>query len=89
MANMPIRLSQGGYTRTDANGEFVFRDLPPGTYGIVFQEPDRPNSNMNMTEVAVTAGAITEARGMYEPIPVDTGPCCKPYGAPPARRRIV
>jgi hypothetical protein len=92
--NLPISLAATGierpqYTKTDARGEFVFADVPPGDYQVIYQMPSRPHEGPNQRDVKVEADKIVEANGRIFPPPVDTGPCCKPYGAPPARRRIV
>lgn len=93
--NMRISLAadgtyDGGRTvTTDARGEFVFADLPPGGYQVIFSMPNNPRQSPNMGYVQVKSGEIAETRGIIYPEPVDTGPCCKPYGAPPARRRLV
>lgn len=74
---------------TDARGEFVFADLPPGSYQVFYEIPDNPRQSPNLSFVEVKEGEIAETKGAIYPEPVDTGPCCKPYGAPPARRRVV
>lgn len=73
---------------TDQNGEYVFSGLPAGSYVVSYQ-PNHPRQGP--TEVSVTLAADAGQRAdiaVYFPEP-DRGPCCKPYGAPPARRRIV
>lgn len=73
---------------TDQRGEYEFTGLEPGNYMIRYpatQPRQRPS------EVAVTLHPEQGERAdlsIYFPAP-DRGPCCKPYGAPPARRRIV
>jgi hypothetical protein len=81
----------GGELRvqTDANGHYRFADLPPGNYEIETPWNGRPMAKPPGRPVQVTAGQTAHADlTLYTP-PVDRGPCCKPYGAPPARRRIV
>ncbi|NVB79987.1 MAG: carboxypeptidase regulatory-like domain-containing protein [Kofleriaceae bacterium] len=93
--NMPVALAIAGTwdsqqnTKTDARGEFVFADVPPGDYQVIYEMPSRPHEGPNLRDVKVEADKIVEANGRIYPHPVDTGPCCKPYGAPPARRRVV
>ncbi len=83
-------------TRTDDYGEYVFEGLPAGTYTVVVEPPppNHPRQNRGAPttrQVHVVDGASARADvTVHMPPPViDRGPCCKPYGAPPARRRIV
>jgi hypothetical protein len=85
-------------TYTNAKGEFQFLDLAPGAYRIVpkpgYTNP-RPQDGpvMQMAVEVQLAPNANERRdlSLVGPMPYtpDTGPCCKPYGAPPARRRVV
>jgi hypothetical protein len=76
------------YATSNAKGEYEFTKLPPGEYTVEYASGDprqRPQG------VRVT---IPETTGVYADVNVllarpDPGPCCKPYGAPPARRRFV
>lgn len=81
--------------KTDTSGNFEIHDLQAGTYTLVLQPPsDNPrNSGPPPTQAQVTVrdGATEHVNVLLDPYtrPVDRGPCCKPYGAPPARRRVV
>ncbi|NVB79962.1 MAG: carboxypeptidase regulatory-like domain-containing protein [Kofleriaceae bacterium] len=95
LPNMPVSILRPGTynaqrtVRTDAHGEFVFADLPAGRYELMFGTRDDPRQRPDTDYVQVKAGEVSETKGTIYPEPVDTGPCCKPYGAPPARRRVV
>jgi hypothetical protein len=85
------RGQNGGELRvqTDANGHYKFADLPPGNYEIETPWHGNPNAAPPARRVQVAAGQTARVDlTLYSP-PVDRGPCCKPYGAPPARRRVV
>ena len=73
---------------TDERGEYVFSGLEPANYVVRYQ----PNHlRQAPTEVSVTLEPEAGQRAdlsVHMPAP-DVGPCCKPYGAPPARRRVV
>jgi hypothetical protein len=73
---------------TDQYGAFVFTGLMPGEYTVMHQ-PNNPHHSVSQIQVtlSVDAGQRVDLP-VYVP-PPDRGPCCKPYGAPPARRRIV
>lgn len=73
----------------DANGHYVFADLDPGEYRIVFGESSHPRMAPPMQGASLQEGQIVQVDHAIQPTPVDNGPCCKPYGAPPARRRVV
>jgi hypothetical protein len=78
-------------TTTDANGKFRFRKLVPGIYTVSLQGTGHPRQPPPQQRVEVTANNTVNATLVYVPyvhVP-DQGPCCKPYGAPPARRRVV
>jgi hypothetical protein len=87
--------------RTDNAGHFIVRDLVPGTYQIATEAlpgppprhgpRDVPPGMPAMSSVTVTAGVIAKVTmTLFRPPPIiDNSPCCKPYGAPPARRRTV
>lgn len=80
---------------TDGNGNYRFDNLVAGTYTLSFQQssnhprqaPPPPITRV----VQVTDGATKRVDVALQviPVPVDRGPCCKPYGAPPARRRMI
>lgn len=84
------------FALTNANGEYAFRDLAAGTYTVIVEHPppNHPRAAMPPAirrEVQLADGAVErfDARVTQVVVPVDRGPCCKPYGAPPARRRLV
>jgi hypothetical protein len=69
---------------TNANGEYVIEGLEPRDYTVSFSGPDG---------IRYAASKIVEVRGSktafdlaFDPVAV---PVAKPYGAPPARRRVV
>jgi hypothetical protein len=83
---------------TNDKGEYRFLDIEPGTYTVVADpgyRGQRPQDGPVMqpaTQVELAADANEQRDlGVQPPPPYvpDTGPCCKPYGAPPARRRVV
>jgi hypothetical protein len=84
-----LQLDRTRSVATDAQGNFAFDDVPPGRYQITMRPSDRPADNAEHHDVEVKAGAITRTEIRLPAPVVDPGPCCKPYGAPPARRRIV
>lgn len=85
-------------TRTNGKGEFQFLNLAPGTYRLLpdpgYQNPRPQDGPVVQMAVAIQLVANANERtdlSVVSPQPYvrDTGPCCKPYGAPPARRRVV
>lgn len=86
-----LHTPDGGVTRmqTDAQGHYRFADLPVGNYSVEMPWNGNPHAAPPRNFVQVTAGqTATVDLTVYVP-PPDRGPCCKPYGAPPARRRVV
>lgn len=85
-------------TVTNDKGEYSFLDLTPGAWTIT-PEPGyhghRPQDGMVMQMGATVQ--LAENGNLQQDLTVtpppayvpDNGPCCKPYGAPPARRRVV
>ena len=88
---------------TGTKGEFELVDLDPGRWRLhlsaevydPYAGSRRPQEGPPMQPdivVDLVAGQnerrdlATASPPVYEP---DRGPCCKPYGAPPARRRVV
>ncbi|HUS30591.1 MAG TPA: carboxypeptidase-like regulatory domain-containing protein [Kofleriaceae bacterium] len=76
-------------TTTDEGGRFRFEKLPPGTYTIELEGNGNPRSAPPRQVVTVIADGAATVTLVYSPYVPDRGPCCKPYGAPPARRRVV
>jgi hypothetical protein len=86
-----LRGPSGGEQRaqTDADGHYRFADLPPGNYYVEMPWNGNPHAAPPSRMVQVAAGQTAKIDlKIYVP-PPDRGPCCKPYGAPPARRRVV
>lgn len=88
----------GKSTRTGQKGEYEFVDLEPGVWEVVVDYPlmyNRPQDQPTGPEIerVELAPGTNTRRDLFVPVPPpyqrDTGPCCKPYGAPPARRRVV
>jgi hypothetical protein len=76
------------YATSNAAGEYEFKNLPPGEYTIEYQgDDDRSPPQGIRVKLGDDVGALADVHVLL-PAP-DRGPCCKPYGAPPARRRIV
>ena len=68
-------------TKTDAEGEFKFDDVPVGTYSLTLTTKKYTGSRPEPVQVEVHANWIEN---------VDlTSHVALPYGAPPARRRVV
>ncbi|HEX5061199.1 MAG TPA: carboxypeptidase-like regulatory domain-containing protein [Kofleriaceae bacterium] len=76
------------YATTNAKGEYEFKNLPPGQYAVMFQSGN-PNETPQGTPVTLESDAGATADVFIDLTIPDRAPCCKPYGAPPARRRIV
>lgn len=76
-------------TLTNARGEYEFADLAPGTYVVTFEMPSNPRQGPNRQRAEVVANAVVQLDGVMFSLPFDRSSCCKPYGAPPARRRVV
>lgn len=67
--------------QADASGNFHFNNVPPGEYEI------SPGAYAKRQRVEVRAGQATMLT--LELPKLDPSQTAKPYGAPPARRRIV
>jgi hypothetical protein len=88
---------------TGSHGEYTFVDVAPGQWSLSLDHyvydpyagSRRPQEGpMMMPDDVVTLDPGENERhdvSFSSPSPPapDTGPCCKPYGAPPARRRVV
>jgi len=75
--------------RTDAHGRYVFTGLRPGKYMVTAMTDDSAHQEPQRQWLTLQADAVAHADFRVEPYVPDSGPCCKPYGAPPARRRVV
>jgi hypothetical protein len=76
------------YATSNDKGEYEFAKLPPGEYTVEYpSDDDREPPQGIKVRLGESAGAYADVKVLL-PQP-DRGPCCKPYGAPPARRRIV
>ncbi|HEY5920656.1 MAG TPA: carboxypeptidase-like regulatory domain-containing protein [Kofleriaceae bacterium] len=80
------------------SGTLRFRRLPADRYRLrITLTPATPQSPMNQqVRIVDLADGQREVVNIMIPPPrpvrdpdFDRGPCCKPYGAPPARRRVV
>ncbi|HTL33981.1 MAG TPA: carboxypeptidase regulatory-like domain-containing protein [Kofleriaceae bacterium] len=75
---------------TDAHGKFAIKDLPPGGYQLQFESYNgNPRQAPPSAYAEVKPGEVAHVVLQTYPYVPDRGPCCKPYGAPPARRRVV
>jgi hypothetical protein len=78
---------------SDASGRYEFRNVIPGSYSVSAEGPGsgNPRPPDERRTITVSTDAVATADFDFAPLeePVDRGPCCKPYGAPPARRRVV
>jgi hypothetical protein len=88
---------------TGSHGEYTFADVAPGRLTLKLDDyvydpyrgSRRPQEGypMGPEEVVTLEPGENERHDLAissPPPPVhDSGPCCKPYGAPPARRRVV
>jgi len=91
-------------TRTDSHGEFVFQGLAPGAYHVTLRRPasarilganhaiqlaDGVPQQLNLVvDVQPRVDPDLDRERHYQNHPCDNG-VCAPYGAPPARRRLV
>jgi hypothetical protein len=87
--SLTIRIndSEPIYATSNQAGEYEFTKLPPGEYTIEYERGDRQPPQGIKVKLGADAGTLADVRVLL-PQP-DRGPCCKPYGAPPARRRVV
>jgi hypothetical protein len=86
-----ILVSDSGQSQTavtDPNGEYAFTGLQPANYTVSY-EPKNPHQDSAEHPITLQPEAGERADLSILIPPPDRGPCCKPYGAPPARRRIV
>ncbi len=90
-------------TTTGPHGEYTFVDIAPGNWTLALDADaydahrySRRPQDTPMGHPPETIVVSPDENRRYDvtiyspPLPEpDRGPCCKPYGAPPARRRIV
>jgi len=78
---------------TDAKGYFIVENLVPGIYRVTIPTARMtPQDPPNSADIDVIAGQVSPIGMLGEivPRPIERdNACCKPYGAPPARRRVV
>jgi hypothetical protein len=73
---------------TDDKGEYVFSGLAPGGYSVRYQ-PDHPRHPPTQIHVDLAADVGQRADLAIRVPTAEPAPIPMPYGAPPARRRIV
>ena len=98
-ARVSVTLTQNGRhvksVRTDPNGDYALDDVADGTYELEVPRNEahlRPPIRQGPHRRAVTiAGQVVTVDLRLDPMvaPERDNHCCKPYGAPPARRRVV
>jgi protocatechuate 3,4-dioxygenase beta subunit len=81
-------------TQTQTDGRYRFTALPPGSYRVhVMVRPNHPRMSVAMVELLVAVSADqTATADVQVAVPVyryNPNQTPMPYGAPPARRRIV
>ncbi|MCX5743727.1 MAG: carboxypeptidase-like regulatory domain-containing protein [Proteobacteria bacterium] len=76
-------------TQTDQRGHYLFRDVPPGPIEILVRTSNNPRHSPFRASATIVVGqtqranvAVSYPRSNPSNIPM-------PYGAPPARRRVV
>lgn len=73
---------------TDSSGRYRVADLPAGDYQVIFRGPQQnPRMAPYPNNVKVAAGQTVTLDNAYQPYDPSNIPM--PYGAPPARRRVV
>lgn len=76
-------------TITDAAGRYVFQDVPAGNARIEVRVSDNPRQGPLIQEVTVVASTVAISNvTVISPRPNRTN-VKMPYGAPPARQRLV
>lgn len=73
---------------TDANGNATFANLPPGTYQAQYHDGNPHHSPSSLT-VRVDADEISQQTMTIFVPTYNSHSVPMPYGAPPARRRVV
>lgn len=84
----PLGATLRSETRTDDNGAYVFHDVPEGRYRVSpVTSGRRPSPHADLD---LTANTRLEQNFELPAVdPVEYHHEAKPYGAPPARRRVV
>lgn len=84
--------------RTGPDGIVFLENLTPGAYHVTFvpttTRATQPGARFVEVDVQLAPDVVTPmaSLGEWSPAvakPIDESACCKPYGAPPARRRVV
>jgi hypothetical protein len=96
IAGVPVTASpeSGGAqitTKTDANGNFAFANLPIGMYLVMLEFYEHPRKGPLQSRVNVSAGSVARTEFNVTPYVPPSNPSNipMPYGAPPARRRVT
>lgn len=83
----PVKGGDARTVTTDANGRYQLT-LEPGDYQVIFRGPQQnPRMAPYPNNVKIEAGQTLTLDNSYEPFDPSNIPM--PYGAPPARRRVV
>jgi len=92
LANVPIFVDGQGVQisrTTDANGRYEIGPLRPGGYRVTFGYSNHPRRPAPFRQVEVRDASVRIDMVIAPQAPYDPSMDAKPYGAPPARRRVV
>jgi hypothetical protein len=93
VARVGVQLDGAGVpsrrTTTDERGQYTFTNLPPGNYTITVDYHANPRSGPPRRAASVSDGGTAQIDFTIVPQPYDNSNIPKPYGAPPARHRVV
>ena len=76
-------------TRTDARGRYAFHDVAVGSATIEVRTSSNPRHSPMMAGVTVTDGGVAVSNLVVSYPGANPSNIPMPYGAPPARRRVV
>lgn len=76
-------------TTTDARGHYAFHDVAVGRATIMVRTSNNPRHSPMMAGVTVTDGAVAVSNLVVSYPRTNPTNIPMPYGAPPARRRVV